>query len=72
MSTEKTGQINSAQAKLTKNPDVVAAQEKQQPAIERIKVNALRIDESFDGDHDPYNSTGQHLADRIRDRYGSD
>jgi len=69
MSTEKTGQNKPVVAELRKNLSVTDTPEKQQPAIEKISVSALRIDESFDGDHDPYNSTGQHLATKIRDRY---
>ena len=42
---------------------------KKQPSIENIDVNALQIDETFDGDFDPYNSTGQFLADAIKKKY---
>lgn len=69
MSTEKTGLNKPTGAEFRKNPNDVETPEKQQPAIEKINVSALSIDESFDGDHDPYNSTGQHLANKIRERY---
>lgn len=69
MSIEKTGQMKPVDAQLRKNLNVADTPERQQPAIEKINVSALRIDESFDGDHDPYNSTGQYLAAKIRDRY---
>ena len=72
MSTEKTEQNQADLAELRKDPDAVIAPDKMQPAIEKINVSALRIDESFDGDHDPYNSTGQYLADKIRDRYDNE
>ena len=38
--------------------------------IEKIDITSLQIDESFDVDCDPYNSTGQFLVD-VRDKqYG--
>ena len=37
--------------------------------VEKIDLNALQIDESFDVDCDPYNSTGQFLTDALRKRY---
>jgi hypothetical protein len=37
--------------------------------VEKIDINALQIDESFDVDCDPYNSTGQFLTDALRNRY---
>ncbi len=46
------------------------------PAAERkplsarnVEVSDLKIDETFDGDFDPYNSTGQFLADAIKKKY---
>ena len=32
------------------------------PVINKIDVSSLKIDESYDDDFDPYNSTGQFLA----------
>ena len=43
--------------------------ETKQPVVENIDVTALEIDESFDGDCDPYNSTGQFLADALKKKY---
>jgi hypothetical protein len=43
--------------------------ETKQPVVENIDVTALEIDESFDGDCDPYNSTGQFLADSLKKKY---
>lgn len=40
--------------------------ETKQAVVERIEVAALEIDESFGADCDPYNSTGQFLADAIK------
>jgi len=40
-----------------------------QPVVESIDVTALEIDESFDGDCDPYNSTGQFLVDSLKKKY---
>lgn len=69
MSTEKTGQNKPHTTALRKNLNVSDAAEKQRPVIEKMNVSALRIDEALDGDFDPYNSTGQHLANKIRERF---
>jgi len=37
-----------------------------QPVVNKIDVSTLQIDESFDDDCDPYNSTGQFLADALK------
>lgn len=37
-----------------------------QPVINKIDVSSLQIDESYDNDCDPYNSTGQFLADALK------
>ncbi len=39
-----------------------------QRVLNKIDVSALKIDERFSDDCDPYNSTGQHLVDAIKDR----
>ncbi len=39
------------------------------PAVEKIELGMLQIDESYDDDCDPYNSTGQFLADAIKAKY---
>jgi len=36
------------------------------PVINKIDVSSLQIDESYDDDCDPYNSTGQFLADALK------
>lgn len=38
-------------------------------AIRKIDVAALKLDQSYDGDHDPYNCTGQFLMDALKQRY---
>ena len=67
MSTEKTtprtGSNGPAKGK------VDAAAERKPVTVENVDVNALQIDETFDGDFDPYNSTGQFLADAIKKKY---
>ena len=69
MSTEKTA-LQKPSARLPKS-DVKAGHEPEskQPTIEKIEVSTLQIDEAFDGDHDPYNSTGQFLADALKKKY---
>ncbi len=32
-----------------------------------IEINSLTIDETFDGDTDPYNSTGKHCVLKIKE-----
>ena len=39
------------------------------PAVDTIDVDRLEIEESYDVNCDPYNSTGQHLADTVKKRY---
>ena len=45
-----------------------AAARDKQFAIKKIDVTSLQLDDTFDGDGDPYNNTGRHLATAIRDR----
>jgi len=37
--------------------------------VQNVEIDALKIDETFDGDFDPYNSTGQFLSDAIKRKY---
>ena len=39
------------------------------PVVEKIDIDSLQIDESYELDCDPYNSTGQHLIDTLKKRY---
>jgi hypothetical protein len=43
--------------------------ETRQPVVEKIDVTALEIDESYDADCDPYNSTGQFLVDAVKKKF---
>ncbi len=69
MSTEDTGTFGPSERPVKANVEVERVAKKKQPSIEQIDVNALQIDETFDGDFDPYNSTGQFLADAIKKKY---
>lgn len=40
-----------------------------QPVVQNIDVTALEIDESYELDCDPYNSTGQFLADELKKKF---
>lgn len=40
-----------------------------QPVVEKIDVTALEIDEAYETDCDPYNSTGQFLVDAVKKKY---
>jgi hypothetical protein len=66
MSTEnkvpRTAQTGLAKTKF--NLDKVGGIKK--PVINKIDVSSLQIDESYDDDCDPYNSTGQFLADAVK------
>ena len=68
MSTEETGTFGPSE-RPDKSGVKVERVAKKKPSIENIDVNALQIDETFDGDFDPYNSTGQFLADDIKKKY---
>jgi hypothetical protein len=43
--------------------------ETNQPTVEAIDVTALEIDNSYDTDCDPYNSTGQFLVQALKKNY---
>ena len=43
--------------------------ETKQPVVEKMDVTTLEIDESYELDCDPYNSTGQFLADAVRKKF---
>lgn len=38
-------------------------------AVKKIDITSLQIDDTFDGDGDPYNNTGRHLMKKIRDGF---
>lgn len=38
------------------------------PVVQKIDVSSLEIDDSYDVDCDPYNSTGQHLVDAVKEK----
>ena len=67
MSTEKTtprtGLIGPAKGK------VEPAAERKPLSVRNVDVEELQIDETFDAACDPYNSTGQFLADAIKRKY---
>ena len=69
MSSEDTGTFAPSERPTKASARVKPVAKKKQPSIENIDVNALQIDETFDGDFDPYNSTGQFLADAIKKKY---
>lgn len=47
--------------------DTVA--ERKSLSVRNVDVSELQIDETFDADCDPYNSTGQFLADAVRKKF---
>jgi len=61
--TPRTGSNGPAKGK------VEAAAERKPLSVRNVDVSELQIDETFDGDFDPYNSTGQFLADAIKKKY---
>lgn len=38
------------------------------PVIETVDIASLQVDESYDDDGDPYNSTGQFLVDALKNK----
>jgi hypothetical protein len=36
--------------------------------LKRIDITALQLDDTFDGDGDPYNNTGRHLLPLFKDK----
>jgi len=48
--------------------DVDKRVETRQPVVENVEVSALEIDQSYEVDCDPYNSTGQFLVDAVKNK----
>jgi len=69
MSTEYKASINAPKRLARASADIDKAGAAKPPVVENIDVNALQIDESYDVDCDPYNSTGQFLADALKKKY---
>lgn len=69
MSTENKA-THHAHARLAKTrADLERLRDSKQPVIETIDVASLKVDESYGEDCDPYNSTGQFLADALKKKY---
>jgi len=57
----------SAQTRLAKTKfNINKVGDIKQPVIKKIYVSSLQIDESYNDDCDPYNSTGQFLVDALK------
>ncbi len=57
----------SAQTRLAKTRfNVNKVGDTKQPLIKKINVSSLQIDESYQDDCDPYNTTGRFLADALK------
>jgi len=69
MSTEYKASLDAPRRLAKDSADIDKAGAAKPPVVDKIDVNALKIDESYDIDCDPYNSTGQFLADALRYRY---
>jgi len=69
MSTDKTAPRVASNKQATGEFKVETAAERKAVSIRNIDVAELQIDETFDADCDPYNSTGEFLADAIKKKY---
>lgn len=69
MSSEKTSPQNVSARPAKSKFKIGGVVEAQQAVIERIDITSLQIDESYEADCDPYNSTGQFLAGAVRKKY---
>jgi hypothetical protein len=69
MSTEYKASQNALTRFAKAGADIDKAGAAKPPVVEKIDVNALQIDESYEVDCDPYNSTGQFLADALKKKY---
>ena len=68
MSTERKA-LDSAATRWAKPKPVIDKPGKlETPLVDKIDVDSLQIDESYEVDCDPYNSTGQHLVDALKRR----
>lgn len=69
MSTENTGSQNVPKRLARTKADSEKPGGTQQPAVEKIEIASLQIDESYDVVGDPYNRTGQFLVDALKKKY---
>ncbi len=67
MSTEKITPRTTPDGQAKAKVDTAA--ERKPLSVRKVDVSELQIDETFEGDFDPYNSTGQFLADAIKKKY---
>ena len=67
MSSEKTARQTESKGPVKGKVDPAA--ERKPLSVQNVDVSELQIDETFDADCDPYNSTGQFLTDAIRKKY---
>ena len=70
MSTEKTAPRNALRQPVKAGLTVGKPAETRKPAIQKIEVSSLQLDESSDVDCDPYNCTGQYLVDAAKLKSG--
>lgn len=69
MSTEKTAPQNTRARSAEGKLKIDEAAAIKQPAIDKIEVTSLQIDEAYEVDCDPYNCTGQFLVDALKQKY---
>lgn len=69
MSTYIKAQQNAADKPARTKFNVDKSGETKRPVVASIDVTALEIDESYEQDCDPYNSTGQFLADELKKKF---
>lgn len=70
MSREKAAVKNAESQQPTGKTERRAAAGNKSTAVEEIAVTSLQIDESYEVDSDPYNSTGKFLAEALRAKRG--
>lgn len=69
MSIEKTSQQDASARLAKRNLEIDKAVDTRQRPIELVEVTSLEIDESYDGDCDPYNCTGQFLVGALKQQH---
>lgn len=67
MSSEKTASRTVTNGPVKGKFDAKA--ERKPLSVQNVDVSELQIDETFDSDCDPYNSTGQFLSDAIKKKF---
>ncbi|MDH3428683.1 MAG: hypothetical protein OEM60_05045 [Gammaproteobacteria bacterium] len=70
MSTDKSAPQKAPARIVRKNFEIAQLSADEPSAIDAIEVTSLQIEDACDSDCDPYNCTGQFLAETLKKKFG--